>query len=256
MRNDRQIAFDWGVTAPSDKLPNNRFSARWTRTQPFGEGLYRFILQADDGVRLYIDNTLVLDAWQDGSKTDLTVDYKLSAGFHNLRLEYYENGGDALVNLQWERKTAYPDWLAQYWTNRNQQGAPVLVRNDAMIDFNWGANAPASTIPADNFSARWSRTQFFDAGAYRFHLMADDGVRLYIDGVLLIDAWTDGLKRDLTVEHPLAGGSHTIQVDYYERSGDARVQLWWEQVLSPIYPDWKGEYFANTTLSGSSCAYS
>ena len=66
---------------------------------------------------------------------------------------------------------------------------PALVRNDEAIDYNWGAGAPAVGLPADGFSARWTRQIWFEPGVYRFAAWADDLIRVYVDGELLIDAW-------------------------------------------------------------------
>ncbi|MCB0211210.1 MAG: SH3 domain-containing protein, partial [Anaerolineae bacterium] len=70
------------------------------------------------------------------------------------------------------------EWRGEYYNNRNLSGNPALVRNDVAVSFDWGLNAPASELPADNFSARWTRQLDYSAGAYRFYARADDGVRL------------------------------------------------------------------------------
>ena len=83
--------------------------------------------------------------------------------------------------------TQTPDpnmWRGEYFNNPNLQGAPVLVRNDPSINFNWGAGSPAPNIPVDYFSARWTRSLMFDGGMYRFSAQADDGVRVWLDSQL------------------------------------------------------------------------
>ena len=67
-----------------------------------------------------------------------------------------------------------------------------LVRYDQAIDFSWGADAPAENLPADGFSVRWTRDVRLDQGRYRVHAVVDDGVRLYIDGALVIDSYSLG----------------------------------------------------------------
>jgi hypothetical protein len=145
------------------------------------------------------------------------------------------------------------EWQGEYYANRDLGGTQVLVRNDAAINFNWGAGSPASELPADNFSARWTRTLAFDAGLYRFHAIVDDGVRLYVDEALVIDAWGDGSSREVSGERWLSSGNHSLRVEYYEHAGDAVIQVWWEKVNgdTSYYPDWKGEYWSNADLSGS-----
>ena len=250
IRNDPTIDFDWGYNAPSAKLPEDGFSARWTRTQAFEEGLYRFHALVDDGVRLYVDGYLVMDEWRDGAQREVTVDRKLSAGNHSLRVEYYDRTGQARIQVWWELLTAYPDWRGEYWSNRNLEGSPVLVRNDATMDFNWGQGAPAAAIPVDGFSARWTRTDEFDTATYRFRIFMDDGTRLWVDDRLILDVWRDGGAREVTADYALVRGTHSLRVEYYENTGEARVHVWWEKVSSPSYPDWKGEYWPNLDLSG------
>ena len=54
---------------------------------------WRFAVTADDGVRLYIDRQLVLNAWIDQPPTTYRVEVDLPAGSRTGRMEYYENGG-------------------------------------------------------------------------------------------------------------------------------------------------------------------
>jgi hypothetical protein len=66
-------------------------------------------------------------------------------------------------------------WRGEYFANRDLAGAPVLVRDDADVNFDWRAAAPAPQLAADNFSARWTRSLNFTAGAYRFYARATTG---------------------------------------------------------------------------------
>jgi hypothetical protein len=251
VRNDPTVTFDWGRGAPDLALPVDSFSVRWTRALDFEAALYRFHVIVDDGVRLYVDDELVIDDWQDGGRREVTADRLMSAGSHDLRIEYYERTGEALIHVWWERPATYPDWRGEYWSNRGLDGSPTRVRNDKSIDFNWGWGAPAADIPADNFSVRWTRALDFDAATYRFHTRADDGVRLWVDGQLIINDWQDGAPREQTADYALVQGVHNLQVEFYEHLGSAQVRVWWGKVSTPSYPDWKGEYWSNRDLSGN-----
>ena len=58
-------------------------------------------------------------------------------------------------------------WTGQYFSNNSLSGSPTLAIIDTTINFNWGANAPNASIPADNFSVRWSSLETFtEAGVY------------------------------------------------------------------------------------------
>ncbi|MCX7681532.1 MAG: PA14 domain-containing protein, partial [Anaerolineae bacterium] len=249
VRNDATILFDWGELAPHPTLPADGFSVRWTRLVHFDEGTYHFHALVDDGVRLYVDDELVLDDWRDGAPREVTGERYLSAGHHSLRLEYYERNGLALVQVWWEKAISFPDWRGEYWPNRGLEGRPVLVRNDAAIDFQWGLGSPEG-LPADNFSVRWTRSADFEAATYRFHLLADDGIRFWLDDQLLLDDWRDGDAGELTIEQPLARGPHALRVEFYEHLGIAQVRFWWEKLPTLSFPDWKGEYWPNPNLAG------
>ncbi len=251
VRSDPTIDFAWGSAAPATGLPADNFSVRWTQVLSFDGGVYRFHVVVDDGVRLYVDETLAVDSWVDGAQRELTADRALSSGNHSLRVEYYERSGQATIRIWWERIAAYPDWRGDYWPNRTLSGNPTLTRNDAMIDFDWGAGAPATGLPTDGFSARWTRNAGFEMGTYRFHVVVDDGARMWVDDRLLVDSWHDGGARELTADYALTQGTHSLRVEYYENTGQATIRVWWERLASPPYPDWRGEYWPNRTLGGN-----
>ncbi|MCU0521048.1 MAG: PA14 domain-containing protein [Anaerolineae bacterium] len=249
-RNDATITFVWGQSAPASGIPADKFSVRWTRTLAFDAGTYRFRVLVDDGARVFVDGTRIIDAWANGSAREVSADVALAAGYHTVVVEYFDASGDAVIQLSWERLNAYPDWKGEYWSNRSLQGLPVLVRNDVTLDFDWATGSPATQIPVDGFSVRWTRAAQFAVGTYRFHVIVDDGARLWVNDRLVIDEWRDGAVRELSVDVPLAAGAHALRLEAYENVGQARVRLHWEPVV-PSYTHWKGEYWANVGLSGA-----
>jgi hypothetical protein len=254
VRSDPTLAFDWGQGAPgAGTLPSDNFSARWSRRLNFDAGTYRFHVLVDDGVRLWLDSRLILDAWSDHDSNELTVDYTMAKGSYMLKVEYYERIGNARIWVWWEKigGPAYADWKGEYWPNRNLSGDPVLARNDRALDFDWGDGSPSTILAGDNFSARWTRQQRFEGGTYRFHAIADDGVRVWVDGRLIIDAWRDQKPAEYTKDVSITQGTHSVKVEYYEHTGGARIRIWSEKITTPSYPDWKGEYWSNRTLSGT-----
>jgi len=248
VRNDVSVNFDWGTGSPGPGLPADDFSARWSRGLNFPAGTYRFHVRVDDGARLWVDGNLVIDQWRDSAPTTYTADVTLTEGVHSLRMEYYERSGGALAQLTWERLEDYPDWKAEYYNNPNLNGAPVLVRNETQVDYDWGTGSPGFGVSVDNFSARWSRSLSFPAGTYRFHVRVDDGARLWVDGNLIIDQWHDSVPTTYTADVTLTNGWHSLRMEYYERSGGALAQLAWERLED--YPDWKAEYYSNRKLEG------
>jgi hypothetical protein len=126
-------------------------------------------------------------------------------------------------------------WKGEYWANNALSGPAVLCRNDADINFEWGYNAPPLTpLSYDNFSVRWTRSvSFATSGTYRFHLLHDDGARLFVDGVKKKDYWATCCT-DETVDLFLSAGLHTIRLDMHEDTGNANAHLWWEQISQQI----------------------
>jgi len=248
VRDDPYVDFNWASGAPWPGLPADYFSARWTRSMYFDAGTYLFRITVDDGVRFWIDDQLIVNEWYVGAARTFERSVSLSAGYHYLRLEYFESAGVALIRLAWEPAPLYPDWKGEYFGNPDLAGAPVVVRNDPAVDFDWGEGSPRPELPADNFSVRWTRRLWLEEGPYQFRALVDDGVRLWVDGKLVINAWADGPVREVSGHIYLAGGSHEMRVEYYERSGRAVVRLSWERLAA--FPEWRGEYYANPTLAG------
>ena len=129
-------------------------------------------------------------------------------------------------------------WQGQYYNNMDLSGQPVMVRNDGagFLDFDWGTGSPAGNcgVDTDHFSVHWSRDIEVNAGTYRFTITSDDGFRLYIDGVLMLERWIDQAPTTYSVDVPLAAGSHTVELEYYENGGGAVARLSWEEIIEDI----------------------
>ncbi len=119
----------------------------------------------------------------------------------------------------------FTEWRGEYYANPNLSGPPVIIRNDAVIDFNWGYGSPDSRIPTDNFSARWTRTLEFAPGTYRFTFRVDDGVRMWLDNVLMLDDWREGAARDVSTDVTLGARPYSFRIEYFERSGVASIRF-------------------------------
>lgn len=250
-RDDANLAFNWGNGSPASNFPADNFSVRWTRTVQFAPATYRFYVRADDGVRIWLDNDQIINEWHDAMPQTYNVERTVAAGNHTIRVEYYENIGTAQIQVWWEQSGQFPQWRGEYFSTASLSGPVILLRNDADINFNWAQGSPDSSLPNDNFSVRWTRTLSFNDGRYRFNATVDDGVRVYLDGVLILDDWRDASERTISVERQVTNATHLVQVEYYDRGGNARIRVWWEQLDSGQYPDWRGEYFANASLSGN-----
>ncbi|MGB3532201.1 MAG: PA14 domain-containing protein [Microcoleaceae cyanobacterium] len=157
------------------------------------------------------------------------------------------NGNQAITYIAGSTTliTSKDEWTVKYWNNTNLSGTPVWTTKEppGEIRFNAGLGAPAGTrrVNKDNFSARWETTNHFEGGFYNFISEADDGVRVYIDGVKVIDKWKAAepwSRRDAYIAIP--EGDHKIVVDYFEKGGIAGQTFKWEP--SGLLNDWTGDF--------------
>ena len=235
-RIDADINVDFGTGAPATGLPVDNFSIRWSRTVTMADaGTYTFSAGADDGVRLYVDGTKVVDSWIATAYAVRTVNVPLTAGSHTVVMEYNDLGGSARATLAWAVIPAsvcpatVTGFKGEYFPNATLSGGAVLCRDDAAVNFDYANGAPAAGLPVDNFSVRWTKTQDFAAGTYTFSAGADDGVRLYVDGTKVVDSWISTPYLVRTVSVPLTAGSHTVVMEYNETGGPGRATLGWTQ---------------------------
>ena len=264
-RNEDAIDHDWGGGSPNAPVvKDDNFSVRWTRTVNLGGGNYRFFATMDDGMRVWIDDQLVIDNWTDSQQHTVVVDRFLNGGDHSFRVEYFEAGGVAVAKFSWQQigsgtPGVFNGWRGEYFNNMNLTGAPATTRDDAAINFDWGNGSPAPGVGNDRFSVRWTRTLTFNPGTYRFDLFTDDGARLWVNNVLVIDQWRDQSDGRFSANVALSGPT-TIRLEYYENVGRAAVSLTWSPPGGGSQPGtggpaptgaWIGEYFNNRNLSGT-----
>lgn len=225
----QRVNFNWGTKGPGGGIGGTNFSARYNRTRYFDPGLYRFYAQVDDGVRVWIDNVLIIDQWHDSQPKLYTADKQLSAGNHTMQIDYYQNQGSAQINFWPERIDSQAAWKGEYFNNTELQGAATGTRHSNSIDFDWGTKAPMPGVSADYFSARFTGEFYFIGGGYRFTATADDGMRIWLDDELILDQWHVTSVRTYTVDRDVSEGNHRLKIEYFEEKGAAVCKLRWTQ---------------------------
>ncbi|UJF28802.1 PA14 domain-containing protein [Kaistella sp. 97-N-M2] len=125
---------------------------------------------------------------------------------------------------------------ADYFKNITLGGPPTLTRTDPTINFDWGNGSPDTVIPVDGFSARWSGlVQPIYSENYTFSTLSDDGIRLWVNGVKLIDNWNDHSPITNTGSILLtAGVKYDIILEYYENAGGAVSKLSWSSTSQSL----------------------
>jgi hypothetical protein len=131
---------------------------------------------------------------------------------------------------------------AAYWTQHTNTapytGNPTLTRVDPLVNFDWVAGSPDTRISADYFTTRWvGQVEPMGTETYTFTTMTDDGVRLWVNGQLLVDSWvaqssTPHSSSPITLT---AGNKYDLVMEYFEQTGSAVAKLYWSNATTVGY---------------------
>jgi hypothetical protein len=109
-----------------------------------------------------------------------------------------------------------------------------VTRVDPAIDFNWATGSPDPLVGPETFSVRWiGKVQPLYSETYTFYADVDDGIRVWVNGNLIIDQWHTHQLPPAKPQHVslpinlVAGQKYDIKVEYFENTGDAGVRLYW-----------------------------
>jgi len=118
----------------------------------------------------------------------------------------------------------------EYFDNPDLSGEPKLIRIDKEINFYWRVRSPAPLIPSENFSIRWTGKLIAPkTRVYQICITADDGVRFWLDGKLLIDSWREGwITRNRVAVKLEAGREYDVKIEYFKRRGLGTIILEWD----------------------------
>lgn len=252
---DKNINFNWGNDSPAAAVSNDHFKVRWTGTlRPLTTDTYTFYATASDGVRLWINNTEIINQWSDNIIQTHTATVSLQKNTdYDIRLEYYSNINPAFCALQWSaagicRQIISTSQLfapaatcigngtglkAEYFSNTavaaDFPAIATLTQTEPAINFNWSGGSPNAIISNNLFKARFTgNIKTTDAGTYTFYVTADDGIRLWVNNQLLVDKWIDqGATEYQATVHLAACTAYPIRIEYYQNQGDAVCKLEW-----------------------------
>ncbi len=136
----------------------------------------------------------------------------------------------------------YYGWLGTSPPNLGAS-ALLLARIDPVVNFSWGGGSPSPAVPTDHFGVRWRgflQPRYNQAETYTIYFRSDDGVRLWINGQLLINHWADQSNTEWSANVNLDAGCYLypVVIEYYEHDTDALAQLRWESasILKEVIP--------------------
>lgn len=247
------INFSWGTSSPAG-LNINQFGVRWTGAiEPLYTETYTFYTSTDDGVKLWVNGKLLVDTWKDGilnnsGKIDLQAGTK-----YEIKMEYYDNCCDAKAILSWSSSSQtkevipssrlFPTYTpevakatepvgaglsADYFNNMLLSGTPAVSTIDPTVNFKWAAS-PVSGININQFSVRWTgEIKAVYSEIYTFYTTSDDGVRLWVNDVLLVDNWKDhSVTTNSGTINLEAGQLYSIKMEFYDNCCAAEASLSW-----------------------------
>ncbi|MBE9035495.1 PA14 domain-containing protein [aff. Roholtiella sp. LEGE 12411] len=255
-RTDGTVNFDWVSNSPAPSIGADTFSVRWTgQVEARYSETYTFYALADDGVRLSVNGKQIINRFIDQRPTESSGKIALVAGQkYDITMEYYENKFEAISKLSWSSSSQAKEIIPQsqlysadpttptnptpigkgiglkgeYYDNKDFTDLK-LTRTDGTVNFDWVSNSPAPSIGADTFSVRWTgRVEARYSETYTFYALADDGVRLSVNGKQIVNQFVDQSPTQSSGTIALvAGQKYDISMEYYENKFGAISKLYW-----------------------------
>ncbi len=147
-RVDPTVNFNWAGGSPAPGVvPNDQFSVRWEgQVEARSDELYTFYVTHDDGARLWVNDQPIINNWTDHAAIEDSGTIALQLGQrYTIRLEFYENGGDASATLAWSTPLGIEKQIIPQ--SQLYSGAPpptpnfALSANPANVNLTRGATA-------------------------------------------------------------------------------------------------------------------
>ena len=165
------------------------------------------------------------------SALGIKVDYSMGSTISNESLRPIEP--QYFAKVEGTDKTGMK---GEYFDNMNLSGKPILTRIDSMINFNFGTGSPAPGLPEDHFSIRWKGKIIPTDTIHHLGISTDDGGRLFVDGKLLINDWTDHAEQPSSVAvNLIPGKEYEVELDQYDDELGAVARLTWDLNLKDFH---------------------
>lgn len=167
--------------------------------------------------------TYEFDSWSDGG-----------ASTHNITVPDINTTYSAVFRVKGGSIGTGTGLSGAYYDNMDFTGT-LINRLDRTISFDWGTGSPIPSISPGTYSVRWTgqlQAQFSEM--YTFYTQSSDGVRLWVDGKLIVNNWTNHAQTENSGTIRLkAGQKYTIKLEYYKNIGSATIKLLWSSQSTP-----------------------
>jgi len=258
-RVDKTIDVDAGDNAWPGTQLSEHFYIRWTgKLRIPQDGKYTFFLNSDDGSRLFVGGKQVVDNGGLHSAEEKSGDVDLKAGDHDLKLEFFQNEGEAVCKFSWqppgkdkeivpaaallcpapEAGPAKSGLQAEFFALDGELEdfpsipavkKPTLQRVDKTIDVDAGDGAWPGTQLSEHFYIRWTgKLRIPQDGKYTFFLNSDDGSRLFIAGKQVVDNGGLHSAEEKSGEVDLKAGGHDLKLEFFQNEGEAVCKFSWQ----------------------------
>jgi beta-glucosidase len=205
-RIDSTVNFNWGARGPAAGIGADSFSVRWTGSLHATEsGTFELSVSTDDGVRLYINNQLLIDNWNDHGEEARSVNYAMETGkSYDIKMEYYQNQGGAVARLGLIKPSE--DKMPGVVALAQKSDAVLLFVGDSQLQESEGFDRPSIDLPASQVNlinavakANPHTVVVLEAGA---QIVMEN----WIDNVnALVEAWYPGQEGAQAIVEVLSG---------------------------------------------------
>lgn len=257
VRIDRNIGFDWRDASPDPAVGPDMFSIRWTGALLLPhKGKYTIRAEADDSMRVTLGGE-VLEKGQiarqlfDAGLLPLVVEYKERADNARARLRWQPTGGrmEDIPSRYFFHEAPKPGELgppskimpgliAEFFEGEDCEKMISAGIDRGGLRYNFRDSPPCSLGPSDNFVIRYRGYLFAPgAGQYKFRIRVNDGVRLQINGGIVVNHWESRANRHHEGSVHMDAGLNKMVLDHLDKSGDTSLEIRWQR------PDWKGNNY-------------
>ena len=154
-------------------------------------------------------------------------------GCNRINTEYSTVSSDYLFNINENKKNK--GLLGEYYNNITLDGKPVFTRNDEKIQFQWTLFSPdQEKLTYDFYSVRWTGKIISPkTGNFKIGIDGNDGYRLYINNILIIDNWKKLTKQTIVKDYSFERDKeYDIKIEYFEPTGNAIFNLIWNAEIN------------------------